>query len=484
MLTPKDLSPHQIQCYKDILINKTLCIKPDCGFGKTICALTAYAILKKRSPKSIALIVCTPEGVKKTWSHEHKNWSHTKNIKIMPLLGTPEERLRKLKVKSDIYIISYHNLGWLEEHNNHIKFKFVFADEGDCLKGVESQWRRNLINCAPFAKYKVISSATPKTREEDDYWGLCKYLDNGKCLNAETATEFRARYCKSFTIGRRQIWKVDKTKVDEIESRIQHLFFDYELSDKATIEIKTKTCYATLSDAAQLKYDTLQNDQCINSIIYTDRGVRDEKKSLDAVTLSGKLAQLANGFIYMDEHVRITPELLMKTTNIKALLKQTKKRVAVDVFNDRLKAFKRMLKLIHKIHGQDESVIVCYFHKHELTQLKRLLPNSTCDTDEDYERKWNAGKVKYLLLQYNRSSKSLNLQYGGHIMAFYSPTFRWVDDYQIIRRLARQGQTKPIVYAYRLYIKNTIDELKTKRLKERFKGHLRFQKKILNRLRR
>lgn len=484
MRSPDLLSPEQRQAYKDILRRKVLGLASDCGFGKTIVCLTSFVVLLRKRPDAKLLVVCTPKGVTATWRTEHKDWEHTQHLRVSILAGTPKQRVAALQQEADAYVISYNNLRWLYETNkgrSRVKFIYVFADEGDCLKGGESKWRAYLLRAAPAAIWKVISSATPKTREEDDYWGLCKYLDNGKALGTRTLTQFREKYCKPYPLNNRVLYRINKKMIPELERRIAPLFRRYALSDSATIPIKTITCYANLSPEAAEKYNLLLTEQCINSIVYDGIAI-DRDESLDAMILSGKLAQLSNGFLYIDENVRITKEVLEKATDVKALLKATKKRIALDIFDDRIRAFGRMIKTIHRKHGRAATILITYFHSHELVQLQRVLPTGVADTSPTFQEDWQAGKIQYGFLQYSRSSKSLNLQAGGHIMAFYSPTWKWVDDYQIIRRLARQGQKAELVYAYRLYMRGTIDDKKTKKLGERFMGHSRFQKKILQTL--
>jgi len=484
LLTPSHMAPPQIQAYRDILVKKRMCISSGCGFGKTIVGLTSFSVLLKKRPKSKMLIVCTPEGVKTTWTTEHKKWSHTHHLKVTPLIGTPKKREKLLNQKSDAYAISYNSLEWLVKTNKHVNFDFVFADEADCLKGPTSKWRKYLIKAAPKATYKILSSATPKTREEDDYWGLCHYLDGGESLMAPNITMFRAMYCIPFTIKHIQMWKINKKMIPTLEERIKHLFINYEMSDDATIPIITKTLKVDLKPASLEKYNALRDSQCLNSIVFDDDGYKDEKMSLDAMTLTNKLAQLSNGFVYVDEAMRITPELLINATSntdIKKLIKDNKKTVAVDIFNDRTRAMTKLINYVHKKHGE-VSIAIPYYHKHELVQLQRILPDGVADTTDNFQDRWNNKEIPYLFMQYSRSSKSLNLQKGGNIMVFYCPTFKWVDDYQIIRRLARQGKPEPEVYAYRLYINGTIDDNKTKKLGERFNGHARFQKQILMRI--
>ena len=482
LLKPSNLHPYQVQAYKDIVRDKVFCITDDCGGGKTIIGLTAHVVIKRKRPKSIMLAVCKPSGVKGAWSNEYKKWSHTKDLKVAVLNGSPKQRLKLLKEQvHSVYAISYNSLGWLAEAMKEVDFDFdfVYGDEGDCLKGPDSQWRKDLINCAPKAKFRILASATPKAKEEDDYWGLCKYLDNGKCLNASTVSEFRQQYCSSYTFKGRTIYTVKPSEIKKLESNIKHLFRNYGDKDAVKIPIKTICAYTNLSPSSLEKYEMLKTEACVNSIVFNNKGKIDDSKSLDAMTLNGKLNELSSGFLYVDDNLRITPEMLSKTTNVKQLIKKSKKRLAVDVFDDRKVALKKMIKTVRKRHGKIP-LVICYNFKHELTQLQEMLPNGVADTEENIEARWNNDEIPYLFLQYNRSSKSLNLQYSsGYVLILYTSTYSWVDDYQIIRRLARQGQKAKCVYAYRIMIRGTVDDAKATKLNSRFKGHKRFQKQII-----
>jgi len=485
MLGPRDLYPYQLVAAKDIVRDKVFCITDDCGGGKTIIALTAFKIIKKKYPTLKMLVVCTSKGVASTWSNEYKKWSHTKHFKVAVLNQTPVKRLALLNQNDhDIYAISYNSLEWLSQNNKVIQFDYVFADEADCLKGVKSKWRKNLIKAAPKAKWKILASATPKAREEDDYWGLCKYLDNGKCLNSVTATAFRQEYCTHFIYKNRIIYRIDKKKIPKLEKRIKHLFRNYGDQTAKKIPIKTINVYGELRTSSREKYSKLLKEQCVNSIILKPNGQRNDKLSLDPMVLSGKLNQLSSGFLYDDENLRITPDMLYQTTNVRKLIETSKKRRVVKVFDDRMVLFKKMVKTIRKRHGEYQPLAMPYTYQHELVQLQEMFPHGVSDTEEDFIDRWNNNEISELFLQYSRSSKSLNLQYGkGHIFALYSSTFKWVDDYQIIRRMARDGQRAETVYVYRLHIRGTIDDVKTKRLGDRFKGHSRFQKTIIQEIR-
>ena len=478
MLKPADLHDYQVKAYKDILRDKVFAICDRCGGGKSIICLSACAVLKRKSPKSKMLIVCTPKGIKNAWSNEYLNWTHTKSLRVAVLNGNPKQRQKLLDGNNhDIYAISYNSLEWLVDNNKYIKFDFVFADEADCLKGTKSKWRKWLIKASRHAKYKILASATPKAKDEIDYWGLCKYLDNGKALDASTITEFRAMYCTHFKVGYHLMYKIRKDKIAEVERRIKHLFRNYGEKSIDEIPIKTINAMGKLSEASKEIYKKLQDEQCVNSVVLKD-GKLDTDASLPPMTLSGKLNQLSSGFLYVDDSLRIDHNTLVNATDAKQLLKDITKRQVVDVFDDRIKAIKKLVGKVRKKHNCP--IAIAYTFQHELVQLQRAFPDGVSDIEDDIEGRWNRDEIDTLFLQYSRSSKSLNLQKGsGHVLVKYSPTFKWVDDYQIDRRFARQGQKAECVYVYRLYIKGTIDDVKTKSLKERFIGHSRFQKQII-----
>lgn len=470
---PRDLRDNQVKGYKDILKYKTLCNTADCGGGKTATGYTAVAALMKRRPNRDfkTLVVSTPKGVSNAWSDQYKEWTHLRHLKVTPLIGTPAKRVKLLQEDADIHVVSWGMLGWLREATD-INYHFVIGDEAECLKGVDGVWRGHLQKLSTKARYKYLLSATPKSREEDDYWGLALYLDGGKALGA-TIGEFRDEYMRSYAVQNRQLWKVKKEKIPQLLNAIKHLFVDYELHDEAKIPVKTITCNRSLKPNSLAKYKLLQKQQCVNGVLETKGHA-----PLSSLAISSKLDQLSSGFLYVDQNVRVSMKTLRRATNLKKLVKDNTKVIPVDIFKDRINALKRLVRKVHRRHGKGKNLCICYKFKYELEQLQKLYPDGVSDKEPDIEKRWNKGEIKYLFLQYSRSARALNLQQGGHIMIFYSLTFKWADSYQIVKRLARQGQQEPLVYCYRLYFKETIDQAKTKSLGERFKGHITFQKMI------
>lgn len=485
----EDLHDEQKNAINFILNNKVGCIAPECGSGKTVIGLTAFVGIKILLNDPRMLVVSTPMGIKETWSKEHLKWGHLKDLKLAVLTGDKRERETILSCDwmehRDVFCVSYNNLQWLLtwlSNNEHdIRFDFVFADEGSCLKGHDSKWRKILEQLSKEARYKIISTATPAPHDAMDYWGLCKYLDSAKCLAAPTITRFRELYCHAIPLPNRvgQRYELRRGASEEIRKKVAHLFYTFKITKE--IPIEEINVWEELSDKSLNIYQKLEKEQCINSIVTTEIGQLDREESLDSLSLANKLAQLANGFVYVDDALRLSEETLQTMTERETrLLLRKKARNTLYLFNDRIFAFFRMLKAIEEKHGK-VPVAIAYLFKHDLSVLKEYFPEGVADTARDIVERWNAGKIKYLFLQYARSAKALNLQAGGNILAVYSPTWNWEHDYQIVRRLARQGQPKEKVFVYRLWMKQTVDEQKFDVLKERGEGHKSFQKLVAQR---
>lgn len=479
-----------------ILNNEVGCIAPECGSGKTVIGLTALLGVKKIDGSDrVMLVASTSMGIKETWATEHLKWDHLKHLKVLVLTGDAKTRESRLSMafdscleSPDVVCISYNNLPWLAEYYKKNKqsppFWYVFADEGSCLKGHNSKWREALGNLSKNAIYRIISTATPAPHDAADYWGLCKYLDGAACLNAPTITRFRELYCRAIPLPNRvgQRYELRKGASEEIKQRVSHLFYTFNVVKEVPVEVVN--VWEDLSPKALAIYRKVEKEQCLNSIVTTETGQPDQDESLDALSLANKLAQMANGFVYLDEKLRLSEKTLQEVTEkgLRTILKR-RERATIEIFDDRILFFRELVRAIHAKHGK-VPIAIAYLFKHDLTVLKEYFPDGVADTEPNVVRRWNQGEIPFLFLQYARSSKALNLQAGGNILAVYSPTWNWEHDYQIVRRLARQGQTKEKVWVYRLWMNKTVDEQKFEVLEKRGEGHRSFQKLIADRARR
>lgn len=111
----------------------------------------------------------------------------------------------------------------------------------------------------------------------------------------------------------------------------------------------------------------------------------------------------------------------------------------------------------------NEPLVVVYYHKASLEQLKKKFKNRLVELDKDGRAQdaWNAGKIELLAFQYKRGAMGLSLQHGGRNICLFAPTFV-ADDYaQVLERLGplRQMQSgyNRVVNVFRIHAANTED---------------------------
>ena len=106
------------------------------GTGKTSAMEFLIALLKLVQGIEEPWLVLGPMRVARdTWPEDLSRWEQFRDMRVMPLVGTPKERLDKLKCKADIYTISYELAPWLVDHYmEKWPFRNVIADESDKLK--------------------------------------------------------------------------------------------------------------------------------------------------------------------------------------------------------------------------------------------------------------------------------------------------------------------------------------------------------------
>ena len=101
------------------------------GSGKTSAMEFLIALLKLTDDiRGPVLVIAPPRVAADTWPEDIARWNQFKDIRIMPITGEPHQRRDKLRVKADIFTISYNLVPWLVEHYmERWPFRDVIADE-------------------------------------------------------------------------------------------------------------------------------------------------------------------------------------------------------------------------------------------------------------------------------------------------------------------------------------------------------------------
>ena len=397
------------------------------GLGKTVITLTAIDELMNDCFEVSKVLVIAPLRVAEdTWSRESQKWDHLKHLKISKILGSAADRIKALKAQADIYVINRENVVWLVEYleENRIRWPFdmVVIDELSSFKNNQAKRFKALRRVRPMIDRIVGLTGTPAASSLMDLWAEMYLLDRGerlgRTLTAYRGNWFRPGYGNGYVTYK---WEPRRGALEAITKRIADITVSMKAEDYLTLPDKVESTIEVSLDEKGLKtYKEMEKE----SLITLDG---DDIAALDAAAVMSKLLQLANGFIYDENH---NPRHIheAKLEALGEIIEQAESPV-----------------LVYYNFQADKDAILAKFHD------ARLLENDS--TIEE----WNRGKIKILLAHPASAGYGLNLQDGGHIMAWYGLPWSREQYLQAVARLQRQGQKYPVM-VYHLIAKGTVDE--------------------------
>lgn len=419
-------SPHEYQAFCiDYLLEHPaagLFLKP--GMGKTVTALTAADhLLYDRFDVSKVLVIAPLRVAEDTWTRESAKWDHLRHLRVSRVLGSAKERLAALVVEADVYCVNRENVPWLVKHYGlGWPFDLVIVDESSSFRNPSARRFKALRKVRPLIKYIWELTGTPRPRSLLDLWAQIYLLDRGKRLG-KTFTEYKNRY---FTPGRRNgyvvyEWVPRPGAKDEVYSAIADICVSMSRDLLNLPPLVDTVRPVVLPPEARELYDRMEREAILPLVgKVIDAG--------SAAAVNGKLLQIAGGAVYDEDH--IAHEL------------HTAK---LDVLED----------ILEEANG--EPVLVAYNFQHERDRILARFPQAVKLKDSETIAAWNRGEISVLLLHPAGAGHGLNLQDGGHIVVWFSPTYDQELNEQLTDRLHRQGQ-KVTTSVIRLIAEGTVDE--------------------------
>lgn len=397
------------------------------GLGKTVITLTAIDELMNDSFEVSRVLVIAPLRVAEdTWSRESNKWDHLKHLKISKILGSAADRIRALKALADIYVINRENVVWLVEYleENRMKWPFdmVVVDELSSFKNNQAKRFKALRRMRPAIDRIVGLTGTPAANSLMDLWAEMYLLDRGerlgRTLTAYRGNWFRPGYGNGYVTYK---WEPRRGALEAITKRIADITVSMKAEDYLTLPDKVESTIEVSLDEKGLKaYKEMEKESLIEL-------EGEEIAALDAAAVMSKLLQMANGFIYDEAH---NPRHIHEAK--------------LDALGEILEAAESPVLVYYNFQA-DKDAILSRFH-----EAKLLENDSTIE-------EWNKGKIKILLAHPASAGYGLNLQDGGHIMAWYGLPWSLEQYLQAVARLQRQGQKYPVM-VYHLIAKGTVDE--------------------------
>lgn len=422
--------PYQQFCIDNIIYNHAVGLFLDMGLGKTVITLSAVHDLRYNRWEVMKPLIIAPKKVAEaTWTTEAKKWDHLNMMRVVPVLGTEQQRLRALSTPADLYVINRENVKWLVDHfKNAWPFDMVILDESSSFKNASSQRFKALKLVRSRIKRIVELTGTPSSNGLEDLWAQIFLLDGGARLG-KTLGAYRDRYFIPGKRNRTTIFSYEPKEgsFEMIKQAISDICISMKSSDYLTLpDVIHSDIPVALDSRARKAYADLETDL----LLQVDE---DTITTGSSGVLTGKLLQLCNGAIY-----------------------DADKR-AVKVHDCKIDAF---LELVEQLNGQH--ALVFYNFQHDRDRLVEALAkynlNVRVYSRAKDEIDWNNGEIDILLAHPASCGYGLNLQQGGHHAIWFGLTWSLEQYEQANKRLHRQGQEHPVVI-HHLIVQGGMDEV-------------------------
>ena len=392
--------------------------------------LTAVKELIEDFAVSKVLVIAPKRVAEDTWTREHEKWDHLAGLTVSRVLGTPQQRVRALSRKADIYVISRDLVQWIVQRYGKLwPFDMVVVDELSSFKNPQAKRFKALRQVLPFIERVVGLTGTPSPNGLMDLWAEVYLLDRGERLG-RTLGWYREKWFKpavqvGYVVYK---WAALRGAEEEIRKRISDICVsmsaaDYlELPDRIDREVPVR-----LSESEMEQYRKMEQEQLLQ--------VQDETvAALNAAAVMSKLLQIANGRVYAAPVFTPKPEIPV-----------------IRIHDAKAEALAEIVDV------SDSPVLVFYSFRHDLEAIKAKIPEARELGGPETIAAWNQGSIPVLLAHPASVGYGLNLQDGGHVIVWYGLTWSLELYQQANARLHRQGQTRPVI-VHHLIAEGTVDE--------------------------
>lgn len=364
------------------------------------------------------LVVAPKRVAENVWPVEVPKWRD--DLSKAVAAGTPAKRRDALASGADIVVIGRDNIKDVAPG----QFRTVVVDELSSFKNRGSARWKTARKITEAAAYVWGLTGTPAPNGMMDLWGQVFLLDRGEALET-TLTKYRSRY---FDAGRRLPngvtidWHLKPGARERIEERLAPFCLSMRSVDHLDLPPVTYNPVTVPMDpATDRAYDQMAKELVVQ--------IEESTHTADnAAVLTGKLSQITAGFMYGEEGEDTT-----------------------EIHKNKVSAASEI------VEGTGSPVMVFYRFQWEKKALLDTIPEARLVDEPGVIAEWNRGEVPVMLAHPSSAGHGLNLAEGGHTIVWTSLDWSAELWAQANARLARQGQTQPVV-VHVLQTPGTIDE--------------------------
>lgn len=429
------------------------------GLGKTATSLAAWEILHEKKMAGPCYVFSKVKVVTNTWPREINKWLPGTSYAVAR--GGEKKRIAALESGADFILINMENTKWFVDlvlgEIRKEKYKkrsgrwgkrkvhdlpkrpdllpptdsMLIIDESSKYRNHNAQRVQAIFRILEHFSRRYILTGSPAPRGLMNLWAQLFIVDRGESLG-DYITHYRRKYFHPAGYGGYS-WELKdgaaKKIYKAISSRILRIGED-------ALNLPAKTFidrYVDLEEENRELYNEMERESIIE--------LQSEKITAANVGVRlAKLRQLANGFIYSKkegEKRKAHNFSLAKAEEVLELIEETQGVPALIGYE-----FESDRQALLEVLGEDSPIV----------------DSSTSDKEfNKIEKKWNQGKLPYLIGQMDILANGLNFQDIEAIVIFYSLPWDYETYDQFYRRVWRKGQKFPVM-VYRLLARDTVDD--------------------------
>ena len=437
MTKPYAPHPYQLRAIQLMCSEPGACLFLDPGMGKTSITLAAITVLQEHKAIKAVLVIAPRRPMLLTWRQEAAKWADFAHLRVVCVTGSEAQRVKAMAEPADIYVINPENVRWLAGRRLE-SFKNVpdmlVVDESTKFKNATSVRFKELKPMLSKFARRYILTGTPAPQSVQDLFGQVLIVDEGQRLG-KFVTHFRKQFCNGEDVyigGGRTItkWTAKANAPELVYHRLHDIAMHLKAEDYLQMpDLSYNNIAVELPRAARAAYEGLAGE------LYTLLKSGAALTAPNAAAARMKMRQVTNGVAYTEGDTE-----LIHSAKLEALA-----------------------DLVEQQQGTPLLVAVAF--RSEVDAIRQALSahvpylgGGVSDKEADrIVADWNAGELPALLAHPNSVAHGLNLQAGGHSVAWFGLTDSLEDYIQFNRRVYRQGQEHPVVI-HHIVAAGTVDE--------------------------
>ena len=396
----------------------------DMGLGKSI-QIIAFILLQRNKVKQNTNLLVVPTSLLFNWQEEVQKFAPS--IKILTLYNSDRQKNTNSFNEYEIVLTSYGTLISDITFLQHYTFNYIFLDESQNIKNIESQ--RYQAARLLKSRNKIAITGTPIENNTFDLYAQLSFACPGLLGSKQNFKHIYSTPIDTFKVKRRSI---------ELQKKVAPFILRRTKAEVAT-ELPDKTemiCYCPMGEEQRKAYDTCEKE--LRDFLTDITNEEISKNSMHVLRGLTRLRQICN-----------SPQLLKDeklqgdgSAKIEMLLDQIESKSP----QHKILVFSQFVGMLNLIKEELENRNIPF----------ELLTGKTRNRETAVHNFQNEASIRVFLISLKAGGTGLNLTAADYVY-IVDPWWNPAVENQAIDRSYRIGQKKNVV-AVRLITPGTIEE--------------------------